>query len=73
MVKGDPDVVWDTYQKREKEVTRIINLKKMNVTFIFGFLKILLQLFNYDPQSTVWNQVEALKGAFLQILPCHSI
>ncbi|MFX0093614.1 MAG: hypothetical protein ACFFBD_17820 [Candidatus Hodarchaeota archaeon] len=69
MVSGDPDRVWDAYKGRTGAMTRLIDLKNTRVSFIFGFLKLMLQFFHYDPESDFWDQIEAIKGAFLPETP----
>ncbi|MBD3353302.1 MAG: hypothetical protein GF364_17610 [Candidatus Lokiarchaeota archaeon] len=65
MVRGDYDRVWQTYNAKTGGIRRLFDLKTLNVSFVYGFLKILLQLFNYDLESKVWDEIEAIKGAFL--------
>ncbi len=67
-VSGDFDQVWEQFDPAysgRSELTRLIDLRDVNASDLYGFLKILLQLFNYDPSLDAWKKVASVKNAFL--------
>nr|MDO8110437.1 hypothetical protein [Candidatus Sigynarchaeota archaeon] len=67
-VSGDFDLVWEHFDPAfsgRSDITRLIDLREVNVSELYGFLKILLQLFNYDPSLDAWKRIASVKNAFL--------